>query len=113
MSVLHEERQLSAEHRRALKLLADAGEHGCTGVNSFNHGFSVGLFAYLVSHGLATGHREIVRGLPNNQGGSHPDYRRRPAGAGRTSRSSRPSKYPPAKPGALMSEPLKAAWRGQ
>jgi hypothetical protein len=23
------------------------------------------------------------------------------------------SKYPPAKPGALMSEPLKAAWRGQ
>src|SRR5712672_856557 len=24
-----------------------------------------------------------------------------------------PSKYPPAKPGALMSEPLKAAWRGQ
>ncbi len=22
------------------------------------------------------------------------------------------SKYPPAKPGALMSEPLKAAWRG-
>jgi DNA-binding PadR family transcriptional regulator len=61
MSVLHEERQLSAEHRRALKLLADAGEHGCTGVNSFNHGFSVGLFADLVSHGLATGHREIVR----------------------------------------------------
>jgi hypothetical protein len=61
MSVLHEERQLSAEHRRALKLLADAGEHGCTGANSFNHGFSVGLFADLVSHGLATGHREIVR----------------------------------------------------
>jgi hypothetical protein len=23
------------------------------------------------------------------------------------------SKYPPAKPGALMSEPVKAAWRGQ
>ena len=80
MSVLHEERQLSAEHRRALKLLADAGEHGCTGVNSFNHGFSVGLFADLVSHGLATGHREIVRvgyrtikvariGLPTPAGG--------------------------------------------
>src|SRR5258708_17716997 len=80
MSVLHEERQLSAEHRRALKLLADAGEHGCTGANSFNHGFSVGLFADLVSHGLATGHREIVRvgyrtikvariGLPTPAGG--------------------------------------------
>jgi hypothetical protein len=61
MSVLHEERQLSAEQRRALKLLADAGEHGCTGANLFNHGFSVGLFADLVSHGLATGHRETVR----------------------------------------------------
>jgi hypothetical protein len=36
MSVLHEERQLSAEHRRALKLLADVDELGCTGANSFN-----------------------------------------------------------------------------
>jgi hypothetical protein len=27
-------------------------------------------------------------------------------------KSSTESKYPPAKPGALMSEPLKAAWRG-
>ena len=80
MSVLHEERQLSAEHRRALKLLADVDELGCTGANSFNHGFSVGLFADLVSHGLATGHREIVRvgyrtikvariGLPTPAGG--------------------------------------------
>jgi hypothetical protein len=60
MSVLHEERQLSAEHRRPLKLLADAGELGCTGANSFNHGFSVG-FSLIWSHGLATGHREIVR----------------------------------------------------
>ncbi len=61
MSVLLEEHQLSAEQRRALKLLADAGEHGCTGANLFNHGFSVRLFADLVSHGLATGHRETVR----------------------------------------------------
>jgi hypothetical protein len=61
MSVLHEERQLSTEQRRALKLLADAGERGCTGSNLFNQGFSVGMFADLVAHGLATGHRETVR----------------------------------------------------
>jgi len=61
MSVLLEEHQLSAEQRRALKLLADAGEHGCTGANLFNHGFSVGLFADLVSHGLARGRRETVK----------------------------------------------------
>jgi hypothetical protein len=55
MSVLHEERQLSAEQRRALKLLADAGEQGCTGPNLFN----------LVSHGLATGtSRNRESGLP-------------------------------------------------
>jgi hypothetical protein len=61
MSVLHEENQLSAEQRRALKLLADAGEHGCTGANLFNQGFSIGMFADLVSLGLATGHSETVR----------------------------------------------------
>ena len=61
MSVLYEANQLSEEQRRALKLLADAGEQGCTGANSFNHGFSVGMFADLVSFGLATGHRETVR----------------------------------------------------
>jgi hypothetical protein len=61
MSVLHEERQLGAEQRRALKLLADAGKQGCTGANLFNQGFSVGMFADLVSLGLATGHRETVR----------------------------------------------------
>ena len=62
MSVLHEERQLSAEHRRALKLLADAGE--------------LARARYRAS-------RNREGGLPNDQGGSHPDYRRRPAGAGR------------------------------
>jgi hypothetical protein len=61
MSVLHEERQLSAEQRRALKLLSDAGEQGCTAANLFNQGFGVGMFADLVSLGLATGHRETVR----------------------------------------------------
>src|SRR5260370_33015663 len=38
--------------------------HGSTAVPErtlFNHGFSVGLFPDLVSHGLATGHRETVR----------------------------------------------------
>jgi hypothetical protein len=57
----HEERQLSTEQRRALKLLANAGEQSSTGANLFNHGFSVGMFADLISHGLATGHRETVR----------------------------------------------------
>jgi hypothetical protein len=61
MSVSLEERQLSAEQRRALKLLANAGEQGCTGANLFNQGFSVGMFADLVSLRLATGYRETVR----------------------------------------------------
>jgi hypothetical protein len=45
----------------SLKMLADAGERGCTGANLFNHGFSIGMLADLVSYGLATGHRETVR----------------------------------------------------
>jgi hypothetical protein len=61
MSALHEERQLSAAQRRALELLADAGERGCTGARLFNHGFTVGMVADLVWNGLATGHRETVR----------------------------------------------------
>ena len=60
MSVLHEERQLSAEQRRALKLLADA-QQGCTGATLLGHGFSIGMLADLVWDGLATGHRETVR----------------------------------------------------
>jgi hypothetical protein len=61
MSALHEERQLGAEHRRALKLLADAGQQGCTGATLLGHGFSIGMLADLVWDGLATGHRETVR----------------------------------------------------
>ena len=61
MSALHEERQLGAEQRRALKLLADAGQQGCTGATLLGHGFSIGMLADLVWDGLATGHRETVR----------------------------------------------------
>jgi hypothetical protein len=61
MSVLHKERQLNAAQRRALELLADAGEQGCTGARLFNHGFTVGMLADLVWSGLATGHRGTVR----------------------------------------------------
>jgi hypothetical protein len=61
MSVLYEERQLSARQRRALELLAAAGEQGCTGARLFNHGFTVGMLADLVWSRLATGHRETVR----------------------------------------------------
>jgi hypothetical protein len=61
MSVLHEERRLGMNQRRALELLAAAGERGCTGAGLFNHGFTVGMLADLVWSGLATGHRETVR----------------------------------------------------
>jgi hypothetical protein len=61
MSVLHEERQLNMHQRRALELLAAAGERGCTGARLFNHGFTIGMLADLVWSGLATGHRETVR----------------------------------------------------
>jgi len=61
MSALHEERQLNTGQRRALELLAAAGERGCTGAGLFNHGFTVGMLADLVWSGLATGHRETVR----------------------------------------------------
>jgi hypothetical protein len=61
MSVLHRKRQLNTGQRRALELLAAAGEQGCTGARLFNHGFTVGMLADLVWSGLATGHRETVR----------------------------------------------------
>jgi hypothetical protein len=56
MSVLHEERQLTTDQRRALELLAAAGEEGCTGAKLFNHGFNVAMLADLVWSGLATGY---------------------------------------------------------
>ena len=61
MSALHEGSQLDPRQRRALELLAAAGEQGCTGARLFNHGFTVGMLADLVWSGLATGHRETVR----------------------------------------------------
>ena len=61
MSGLHAERQLNTGQRRALELLADAGELGCTGASLLNHGFTVGMLADLVWSGLAKGHRETVR----------------------------------------------------
>jgi hypothetical protein len=61
MSALHGERQLNTGQRRALELLAAAGDQGCTGARLFNHGFTVAMLADLVWSGLATGHRETVR----------------------------------------------------
>jgi len=58
---LPRERHLSAEQRRALKFLADAGPKGCAGAMLLAHGFTIGLLADLVWHGLAMGHRETVR----------------------------------------------------
>jgi hypothetical protein len=61
MSALHEEHHLSAEQRRALKILTDAGPDGCIGATLFAHGFSVYTLADLVRDGLATARRETVR----------------------------------------------------
>jgi hypothetical protein len=61
MSALHGGRQLNTGQRRALELLAAAGEEGCTGAGLFNHGFTVGMLADLLWSGFATGHRETVR----------------------------------------------------
>jgi len=60
MSALHEGSQLNPRQRRALELLAAAGEQGCTGARLFNHGFTVGMLADLIWSGLATGHRETA-----------------------------------------------------
>jgi hypothetical protein len=68
MSALHEKRQLNAGQRRALELLADAGELGCTGARLFNHGFTVGMLADLVWSGVATGYRETVRAATETSG---------------------------------------------
>jgi hypothetical protein len=61
MSIVHEDRQLSAEDQRALKLLADAGDQGCTGAKLFNNGISIDMLAHLIRHKLAAGRRETVR----------------------------------------------------
>jgi hypothetical protein len=61
MSVLYEPYQLSAEQRRALKLLADAGEQGCPGAKLFKQGLSIDMLADLIRQKLAAGHRETVR----------------------------------------------------
>jgi hypothetical protein len=61
MSVLREERQLNTNQRRALELLAAAGEQNCTGARLANHGFTVSMLADLVWGGLATEYRETVR----------------------------------------------------
>jgi hypothetical protein len=53
MSVLYEEHQLSAEQRRALELLSDAGEQGCTGATFLAYGLKVDILAELVGGGLA------------------------------------------------------------
>ena len=84
---------LNAEQRRALELLA-SGRHGANEeLLVLGRGFSR-MLAGLVRAGLAAAEREVVKA------------------GGKTIEVVR-GKYPPAKPGALMSEPLKAAWRGR
>jgi hypothetical protein len=55
MSVLHEERRLAMNQRRALELLAAAGQQGCTGARLSNRGFTAGMLADLVWSGFAAG----------------------------------------------------------
>ena len=52
---------LSAEQRRALQMLATAGQHGCAGAALLGQGFRVGMLADLVGDGLAAARRETVR----------------------------------------------------
>jgi hypothetical protein len=59
MSVLYEEHQISAEQRRALELLSDAGEQGCTGATFLAYGLNVDILAELVGGGLAVVHRQF------------------------------------------------------
>jgi hypothetical protein len=51
---------LSAEHRRALEVLA-ASPRGCTKGRLLADGFTVDMLADLVREGLATAHRETMR----------------------------------------------------
>jgi len=53
--------RLSAEQRRALEILADAGQHGATEATMFAHGFWQEMLAGLVLAGLATIVTEIIR----------------------------------------------------
>jgi hypothetical protein len=52
---------LSAEQRRALKMLSTAGSQGCAGAALIGQGFRVGMLAGLVGDGLATARRETMR----------------------------------------------------
>ena len=52
---------LSAEQRRALKMLSAAGPQGCAGTALLGQGFRVGMLAGLVGDGLATARRETMR----------------------------------------------------
>ena len=61
MSALHEEYHLSAEQRRALKILASAGPDGCTGATLFARRFTIHMLADLVRDGLATARAETVK----------------------------------------------------
>ena len=46
--------RLSAEQRRALAILADAGQRGCTDQLMMAHGFTFDILAGIVRAGLAT-----------------------------------------------------------
>ena len=51
---------LSAEQRRALKILSAAGQQGCAGTTLLGHGFRVGMLADLVGDGLVIARRETM-----------------------------------------------------
>ena len=86
--------RVSAEQRRALRLLASSRHGVNAALLVHGHGFKRRVLGGLFRRGLTAAEREVAMA-----GGSAIDIVR--------------SKYPPAKPGALMSEPLKAAWRGR
>src|SRR6516164_8575603 len=59
--------ELNADQRRALELLSDAGQHGCTGATLLAHGFSIGTLAHLIRDGFASAHREPLMTMGQRQ----------------------------------------------
>ncbi len=62
--------RLSAEQRRALAMLADAGQSGCTDQLMMAHDFTFDILAGLVRGGLATATPQRMRARPRFTSGA-------------------------------------------
>jgi hypothetical protein len=59
--------ELNADQRRALELVSDAGQHGCTGATLLAHGFGIDMLADVIRYGLASAHREPLMSVGQRQ----------------------------------------------